>query len=69
MISGYMDTNNASTNLILATQFVIQDITSPYNVVSDPVYLIGIVFDSLANGKITFGVLFFNFSKLTFYNI
>jgi hypothetical protein len=64
MISGFMNANNASTNLIPETQFVIQDITSPYNVASDPFYLIGIVFDSLANGEITFGVLFFQFLKI-----
>ena len=54
---GTMNTNNASTTLIPANQFVIQGITSPYPVIADPVYLNGFVFDSLDNGNITFGVI------------
>jgi hypothetical protein len=53
---GNIDTNNASTNLIPAKQFVIQGITSPYPISADPVYLNGFVFDALDNGNITFGV-------------
>lgn len=58
MTAGYMQTNNANTSLIAATQFVIQNINSPYPIISDPFYLIGFKFDSLTNGKITLGVIF-----------